>query len=288
MPLLRRSCPSLHLLLWLALSVGCTTDTTPESAQWGQGLEVAPPVLSAAALGADGLIHLAIFQGSAFAFTIKGPAAGIVVGQEIDVTNTPGWQVGFTAMVPGTQELPDNVPTCNATVDEAEEDEAGCQVPYVGYGEYVPVPMIIEAGIADSSAQLYFHEFGSKTGDRVQVDVIYSLSRSDEDDGCQVYHRYTTAPLSFIMEAPLGEAEPVLAASPVAGPIFPLDITGGNDGLYLDAFAPACALTEMPLPYRNFCPLPGSAEGAGPPVGTWHWYHRCLSGTNQSEPAVGQ
>lgn len=279
MPLLRTNCAPLRPLLWLVVSMGCTADTTPESAQWGQGLEVSQPVLSAAALGPEGLIHLAIFQGGAFAFYIAGPAADVVVGKEIDLTTTPGWQVGFTAMVSGGQGMP--APDVSCKADEDEGETKGCLVPYVGYGGYTPVPEVIEAGRPNSSAQLLFHEFGEDAGDSIVVDVIYSLSRFDLDDDCQVYHRYTTAPLNFTVSETPTKVDPATTASPVVGPIFQESLNDGDGEPDPTAASPTCALDEMALTYRDSCPLPGQPEGTDQPTGIWHWYYRCLAATNQ-------
>lgn len=277
----------LRLLLCLALSVGCTADTIPESARWVEGL-ARQPVLRAAAVGQDGLVHLAIFQNSTFEFTIKGPAGGVVVGQEIDVTSTPGWQVAFTAMVPGGPGLPaagagpnGDGAECETVVDETGDDKLYCDVPYVAYGDHTPVPLTIEAGTVNGSALLCFQEFGSEDGEEIRVEVMYSLSRAADDGSCQVYHRYTTGPLRFVMGAVVSEDDEVTPGSPVAGPIFPIDTT--DDDGEVHSHSPECALEEVPLTYRNYCPLPDTAISDGPLEGTWFWYDRCLSAAAATE-----
>ncbi len=285
----QRNGPSLlYPLLCFALSFGCATEESPESAHWGEGLTAKQPVLSAADIGPDGMAHLAIFQSSTFAFTIKGPADGIAIGQEIDVATTPGWQVTFTAMMPGGPGLPSpgSGPdgagvSCETVVDFSGDEKVSCAVPYVGYGEYTPTSLTVGTETDGGSALLYFHEFGSAPGDIVLVDVMYSATLIGEDGECQVFHRYTTEPLAFVMETAITEGVSANVASTVAGPTFPYN--GSDDGFDVTSMAPECDIAAAPLPYRKICPLPEEAMSPEPPSGTWLWYYQCIAGITARE-----
>ena len=271
------------LLAWAVAGLsGCSGDEPADDVT--DPVELASKSSALHVASADGqFLNLAVYTGSPFAFAVKAPVDSLLPGWEMELTESDGWDLEFSGLVPGEGDglEPGWVgPTgeedgawCEEGNIDGVEDGVSCQLPWVGYGTDELIDFHVGASSPGARALVYFHSVGTAAGSPVVMDYLFMIAHPTDQGGCILFLDYSRAPVHFVVGEELETSLLSPEESSAGGPVSPID----SRQLLAETGRPApspCSLDLFPELFVDFCPVVSGGSGQGEPS---HWAQKCAA-----------